>query len=85
MDTLFVNCDDYVIHRSCQIGKTSSKFSSKLKGFVDLSLYHKSKQKAISMPKKFIKNARQKWKSKQNLYLSGLSFSVAVFELNRMI
>ena len=40
MDTLFVNCDDYVIHRSCQIGKTSSKFSSKLKGFVDLSLYH---------------------------------------------
>ena len=80
MDTLFVNCDDYVIHRICQIGKTSSKFSSKLKGFVDLSLYHKSKQKAILMPKRFIKNVRQKRKSKQ-----GLSFSVAVFELNRMI
>ena len=64
MDTLFVNCDDYVIHRICQIGKTSSKFSSKLKGFVDLSLYHKSKQKAILMPRRFIKNARQKIKTK---------------------
>ena len=52
MDTLFVNCDDYVIHRICKIGKTSSKFSSKLKGFVDLSLYHKSKQKAILMQKR---------------------------------